>query len=49
MPTWPIHPKSLRRFTIRNTLLLIPLMSEVIGNKKFWEILEKMLQGLNNS
>ena len=47
MPTWPIHPKSFRRFTIRNTLLLIPVVSEVTGNTKFWEILKKLLEGLN--
>ncbi|MDJ0731252.1 MAG: hypothetical protein QNJ33_14795 [Crocosphaera sp.] len=47
MPTWPIHPKSFRRFTIRNTLLLIPLISQITGNTKFWEILQKLLEGFN--
>lgn len=49
MTTWPIHPQTLRRFTLRNTLLLIPIFSEFVGHSQFWTILKDILTGLLNT
>jgi hypothetical protein len=46
MTTWPVHPKSFRRFAVRNTLLFIPLLSELTGSPRLWEILDQILRGL---
>ena len=49
MTTWPIHPQTLRRFTLRNTLLLIPIFSEFVGHPQFWTLLRDLITGLLNT
>jgi hypothetical protein len=49
MPTWPIDMKTRRRFGLRNALLLVPVLAQILGAPKgtldIMDTLRKMLSG----
>ncbi len=46
MPTWPVDIKTLRRFTLNNMALVLPLVSQFTGQSVVWQSLEKLVNGL---
>lgn len=46
MPTWPVDTKTLRRFTLNNLALFLPLIGKLTGNSVVWNILEKLVNGM---
>jgi hypothetical protein len=46
MPTWPVDAKTLRRFTLNNLALFIPLIGKFTGNSVVWQSLETLVNGM---
>jgi hypothetical protein len=46
MPTWPVDAKTLRRFTLNNLALFLPMIGKFTGNSVVWQSLEKLVNGM---
>lgn len=44
LPTWPVDARTRRRFGLNNIALLLPLVSEVLGQTALWQQLAEVLR-----
>ena len=50
MPTWPVNVQLIRKFTLTNVPLVLPLLAEMLGIHEKWvKLMEQALQKLTPS